>query len=252
MEMGTPQGGVLSPLLCNIVLHGMETEVSARPINDKGHIDSKGPLLIRYADDFIILTRTKVEAERKLKEINNILKIRGLKISEKKTRLVHIAEGFDFLGFNIRLRPRNGQPTSKGLQKLPSGDYYIDRNKVGLFIQPSRKSIESVKNKLRDIFKSTHGKQAKDLINEANPVIRGWANSKKAWHSSRTFRDLENLRFNLQYRWIKRTHPNKNNSWLKQRYYFNLKLGPINNRWVFRAPGKEQIFMYQFKWFPIE
>jgi RNA-directed DNA polymerase len=209
--------------------------------------------LIRYADDFIILCRTKSEAEQALKDCNPVLLKRGLKISKAKTRIVHVAEGFDFLGFNIRYRPRDGRDGS-AIILLKNGDYSINHSDIGLYIHPSDKSILNIKKKLRDVFLSNHGSSAKSLIRQINPIIRGYAESirKRRWHSSRTFRVFDNYLYNLCWVWIICQHPNKNKDkeWLKNRYFKHMISGPINNRWVFTDPHSKN-FVYQFKWFQV-
>nr|AFU83027.1 RT-Mat-En [Chlamydomonas subcaudata] len=251
-DQGTPQGGVLSPLLCNIALHGMEKELGVRTYNAKGHVDSNGPLMIRYADDFVVFYRSKQEAENGLDVVKDSLKKRGLTISEAKTRIVHAAQGFNFLGFNICYRPKDGKYLGTCIIPIGNGDFFVKYEDVGTYIQPGEKSITNFKNKMREIFKSHHGKNCKALCLKANAVIRGWANSKRAWHSNRTFRNLDHFLFDLQWAWACRQHPNKNKTWVRENYFTHLIAGPINNKWVFHAKGKSKIYMYQLKWFPIQ
>ncbi len=184
-----------------------EKELGVIYLSNRNTVSHKSKrALIRYADDFIILCRSKSEAEHALQDCNPVLLKRGLKISEAKTRVVHTAVGFDFLGFNIRYRPRDGKDGS-AIIVLKNGEYLIDHSKVGLYIHPSDKSILNIKKKLRDVFLMNHGSSAKILIKQINPIIRGYAESKRRWHSSRTFRTLDNYLYNLCWVWIIRQHP---------------------------------------------
>jgi len=252
-EEGTPQGGVLSPLLCNIALHGLEEEMGVK-YTSQG-VSSKGRLLLRFADDMVVLCHTHDDAQLAKQELSICLEKRGLALSEAKTRISHICEGFDFLGFNFRIRPKDGwtvdQTITKMVKEDGSVDYSYDYDHTGMFVYPSDKSIGNIKTKIKEAFTKSHGKSASYLIDQVNPIIRGWAQSKRCWHSNRVFHDLDNYLFDLQVRWAKRQHPNKAWWWIKGRYFKTLKLGPINNRWVFTDPDKKT-YMLLFKWFPIK
>lgn len=157
-DQGTPQGGIISPTLCNIALNGIEGLIRkqyTRNINGK----SQGIHLIRYADDMIITGRSK-ETLIEIKEtIASFLGERGLELNEKKTVITHIKSGFDFLGFNIQRKQHN-----------PRLNKESDQNTV-LIIKPSKKGIIKLKNTLRTIIdkKKPIGK----IIMDANPVLRG-------------------------------------------------------------------------------
>ncbi len=98
----------------------------------------------------------------------------------------------------------------------------------------------------------THGSSPMLLINKLNPVIRGYANSKRAWASNRIFRDLDHYIFDLCWRWMRRQHPNKSIGWMRKRYFTHLRMGNIDNRWVFTGVDPKAPRLLQFKWFPIE
>ncbi|MEF7676801.1 group II intron reverse transcriptase/maturase, partial [Bacillus anthracis] len=136
-ETGTPQGGIISPLLANIALHGMEKELGVRyhfPKRDGAMLYPDSIGIVRYADDFVIVCNSKEEAESMYAKLQPYLDKRGLKLAEEKTRVVHITDGFDFLGFNFRQ-----YPTKEGSQ---------------LFIKPSNQSVKKAKEKISEIFKS--------------------------------------------------------------------------------------------------
>jgi len=190
-EEGTPQGGVISPTLANITLNGME-----RLVREKFGKDSKVNV-VRYADDFIITSPSKEDVEKIRDILIPFLAERGLKLSEEKTLITHIDDGFDFLGWNFR-KYRNGK----------------------LYITPSKDSVKSVKEKIRDIVLiKGKAKTQDDIIKELNPILRGWTNYHRSTASKRTFMSLDNYVFRTLWRWGLRKHANKNKSWVKDRYW---------------------------------
>ncbi|WP_242447759.1 reverse transcriptase domain-containing protein [Priestia endophytica] len=164
-EFSTPQGGILSLLLANIALHGMEREIGVnyRRKMIKGvvyHETTDTKTVIRYADDFVILCESKEEAESMYEELKPYLIKRGLELAPDKTRITHINEGFDFLGFNFRQYPTNKE---KGrLWKL--------------IVKPSKKSQSKMIDKIRTCFSKNQGGNVAGLIRDLNPIIRGYAN----------------------------------------------------------------------------
>lgn len=249
-SLGTPQGGVISPLLCNIALHGMETDLKIKR-SSQGFV--VGPRnFIRYADDFVILCTSYEEAKLALADVQSSLAKRGLVVAPNKTRIVHLVDGFDFLGFTIKLHVLDNMNPKNFFVKestIEGTNCYLpfDTSKTLLLIKPSKKSIDNFKKSVKEVF--TKYKQARTslLIKELNPILRGWALSKNSWHSNRTFHKLDHYIFNLCWRWMHRVHPNKSNWWLKQRYYKHLQKYGIDNKWVFTDP-QTGIFLYQLKW----
>lgn len=229
---GTPQGGVISPLLANIALHGMEEVlgIKYRKNTRKGTGKVTYELapncvgIVRYADDFVVLCHSKEEAEAVRAKLIVWLKERGLELSEEKTRITHLDEGFDFLGFNIR---RYKTLTSKKGDKL--------------FIKPSKKSVKAIKQKLKETFRKYDGRPVEELISRVNPIIRGWCNYFRCSVASRTFNSLDNYLVQLQYRWVRRRHANKSWGWLK-RYWGNYRKGA---KWVFGTP---ECYMMKPSW----
>ncbi|WP_367267914.1 group II intron reverse transcriptase/maturase [Okeania sp. SIO2C9] len=216
---GTPQGGVISPLLANIALHGMEERLTefAKTLdmrNHKGHQISwqskvKSLSLIRYADDFVIL-HEDIEVVLQAKTvIQEWLSQVGLELKPEKTKIAHTLEeyegnkpGFDFLGFTI------GQwkvkPTEQGFKTL---------------IKPSSKSINTHYRKLADICDKNKTAPTKALIAKLNPVIRGWANYFSTVVSKKVFNKIDNLLWKRLWRWASRRHSNKPAKWVKEKYY---------------------------------
>ena len=242
-EMGTPQGSAISPLLCNITLHGLEKEIGVKVVGDRSLV--KGDkAFVRYADDFVILCTTASAAEQSMQNAMVALKKRGLEISEKKSKICELKDGFDFLGFNIRLLPRGRKVPISKVTMLSF------KNQI-LVIKPSLKSIKNIKEKIKTNFIEYNSKSLKLLIDKINPIVRGWAQSKQSWHSTRSFRDLDHYIFNLQIRYAKRKHPNKSFSWIKNKYFIHMKNYGIDNKWVFHDKdcGK---YMLQMKWYKFQ
>lgn len=248
---GTPQGGVISPLLCNIALHGLESELGIEYRDQtRRELAFSSRLFLRYADDLLVLTRTKEDAEKALIELDEHLLQRGLKVSKDKTRIVHATQGFDFLGFNIRITPQDSsKKSSTVITENQTTGFDYNYNKTLLIIKPSDKSVEKFKNSIRDIIVKSHGKSSLLLINRLNLVIRGWCQSKQAWHCNRTFNDMGNFIFHKIYRWCCRTHPNKGYKWIKERYFISLKTLFYDNNWVFSYPGNRKVILWWPSWF---
>lgn len=154
---GTPQGGIISPMLCNVALNGIEEEINKA--NPKKRGVSAGVHIIRYADDIVITAKSKEIAEKNKEILVSFLATRGLELSEKKTRIIHIKEGFDYLGFNIsrkRFISKYNSPT--------------DQETV-LIIKPSKKGVDKLKNTVRSIIK--RNKPMIAILTLINPVLRG-------------------------------------------------------------------------------
>lgn len=133
--------------------------------------------------------------------------------------------------------------------KLSDGGVRYDKNKVLLIIRPSDKSIEKFKNSIRDIFVKSCSRSAYTLISKLNPVIRGWCQSKQAWHCNRIFNRLNDFLFHKVYRWCIRAHPTKSHKWIKARYFTSLNVLFYNNNWVFSYPNNRKIIMWSPNWF---
>ena len=230
-KSGTPQGGIVSPLLANIALHGMEEALGVK-YNSKGNSIGKR-MVVRYADDFVIFCETQLDAEQSRNDINIWLNSRGLELSLEKTNIYHITEGFDFLGFNIR-------------------HYKVNNTKTGykLLIKPSKKFLQKTRNDLREIFLNHSGKRISDLIGKINPVIRGKANYLNKQVSSEAFSKLDNYLFVRQVRFVNRTHPNKNKTWKKHKYWGTFNFQRKDN-WIF-GDKQSGSCMLKFIWTKIK
>lgn len=257
-DEGTPQGSSISPLLCNIALHGLEQEMNVI-YSKKGIVSPKGRSLIRFADDLVIMCFTREDALLALEQLKEALYKRGLQISELKTRVVHISEGFDFLGFNFRMRPLRYRSINNSIIKVKENEYRIKHENIGVYVTPSIKSQKKIKSKIRNIMISSRSVNARTLIGKLNPVIKGYVQSKFHWHSNKFFKALNHYIFWLCWRWACRKHPSKGSHWIKEKYFVHLKIGYINNKWVFAGEKSSRInplyhtslYLYQTHWFPI-
>lgn len=230
-DSGTPQGGVISPLLANIALHGMEEAIGVK-YDSRGQSIGKRAI-VRYADDFAAFCESKEDAEEVTEILKAWLKQRGLELSAEKTKIVHLSEGFDFLGFNIR--HYRAEKTSKTGWKL--------------LIKPSKESVRKIRNKLRQMWLSHRGSNVLAIIKHLNPVIRGWANYFRSGVSCKTFHNLDRWMFHRAVRYVKHTHPNKPQHWRQSRYWGRLNLERCD-RWVF-GDKTTGMHLLKFSWFRI-
>jgi RNA-directed DNA polymerase len=226
---GTPQGGVISPLLANIVLHGMEAALGVWRRDGRIRSDRA---VVRYADDYVVFCKTREDAEVVLVELAAWLAERGLRPSPAKTRIVHLTQGFDFLGYNVRLYRH---PTT--------------RRGYRLLIKPSKESIRKLRERLRCEWLALRGQSAHVVISRLNPIIRGWANYFRNAVSKRVFNSLDNWMWRRCIRYARHTHPRKGWAWLVRRYFGRFNRGR-NDRWVFgdKNTGK---YLLKFAWTPI-
>ena len=209
-ESGTPQGGIVSPTLANLALDGLEPLLRAHfnPKSARFRKSASRPMvnLVRYADDFVITGASKeLLANEVLPLVRAFLTERGLRLSDAKTRIVHIDRGFDFLGWNFR---------SYGGK---------------LLIKPSRDNVKTFLRKAREIIKSHATSRQDDLVRLLNPVIRGWVNYHRNVVAKQTFATVDHRLFNALWRWAKRRHPNKGLNWIANRYWSSHE----NRSWVF-------------------
>lgn len=251
-DTGTPQGGTISPLLCNIALDGLEKELNII-YDQQGYITRKlNPLnrtLVRFADDFVIICPSKEVAELTVSELKNLLVSRGLSLAPDKTRIVSTFDGFDFLGFNIRhILKLEYKYIYLSQDDMTSGIESAKKEFVSTLIIPSKKSISSAKKRLTEIFHQHRGKTAEKLIAKLNPVIRGYCESKRTSVFTHAARTLNHHLFQLQIAWMRRKHPKKNYSWRILKYFTHYKTFFINNRWTFKSPETGRI-CFQHIWF---
>lgn len=237
---GTPQGGVASPLLANIALHGMEYRIKqAFPyMSHTGRetwFHKKGtkflpPIVIRYADDFVILHEDITVVQRCKEIISEWLKDMGLELKPSKTRLAHTLNsygqeepGFDFLGFNIR--------------QINVGKYNSGKDNQGnslgfkTLITPSEKSIKVHYDQIAKVIDSHKTAKQETLIRNLNPIIRGWSNYYASVVSKDAYHKLDYLVYQKLRRWANRRHPQKGKKWVADKYWHRIG----NANWVFSS-----------------
>jgi RNA-directed DNA polymerase len=210
-EEGTPQGGIISPVLLNIALHGLEEAAGVR-YRGGVHADKVkegSPALVRYADDFAVCCHSRQQAEQVRERLAQWLAPRGLFLNEDKTHAVHLCQGFDFLGFTIR--------------RYPSGK---------LLIKPSRAAVRKHREKLAAMMRRLRGENALTVISAVNPVIRGWTSYYRGVVSTQAFHSMSRYTWQLTWKWANNAHRNKPPTWIVSRHYG--KFCPSrNDRWVF-------------------
>jgi RNA-directed DNA polymerase len=231
-EAGTPQGGVISPLLLNIALHGMEAALGVRR-DRKGGISGERAV-VRYADDFVVFCQSREDALR-VKDVllPPWLAERGLSLSEEKTRIVHLTEGFDFLGFTVR---HHAKPLTT-------------RTGHKLLIRPSKKAVVKKREDLRREWLDLKGHSITAVLHRLNPIIRGWAHYHRVAVASETFRMLDSWMFRRTVRHVKHMHPRKSAAWIRRRYWGRLNPDKADD-WVF-GDKRSGRFLLKFRWFPI-
>jgi len=242
-EEGTPQGGVISPLLANIALHAMASDLHDRFQRTKCLEGANGPrilwkpVIIRYADDFLIFHRD-LDALKEAKELAKQWLVQmGLEMSPNKTRITHTLKefegnvGFDFLGFNSRQYKRGVHQSSRSVNGKPVG---FKAN-----IKPSKKSQKELQRKIREIIRRCRNASQEVLIMALNPVIRGWGNYFCAGVSSEIFSMMDHLIYQKLWAWAKRRHPKKGRKWIADKYWQTSQ-----GHWKFRtSEGKELVRM---------
>ncbi len=197
-EAGTPQGGIISPTVANVALNGLETGLLAHLGATLG--ESKVRKLkvnvVRYADDFVITGASQDFLETEVRPwVEAFLDQRGLRLSAAKTRVTHIDQGFDFLGWNFR------------------------KYSGVLLIKPSKKNVQAFYGKVRGIVKANLMVKQAELIKLLNPVLRGWAQYHHPVVAKETFSRIDSLLWWRLTRWARRRHPKKSPKWVAEKYW---------------------------------
>jgi RNA-directed DNA polymerase len=228
---GVPQGGPISPLLLNVALHGMEAALEVRRRKCGAIIGDRA--VVRYANDLVVFCESHEDAEVVRQILRNWLHQRGLELSEDKTRIVHVHEGFSFLGFDVRQFPVRHARTG-----------------YKLLIRPSKEAVKRFRARLRTEWFVLRGTNILALLTQLNPIIRGWANYYRHCCASQTFCSLDYWMYLRCMRYAKQRHPNKSQGWRLARYF-----GCLNphrdDRWVFgdkRSGG----YLLKFHWIKIK
>ena len=210
-EAGTPQGGIISPVLANMALDGLEEmlETHFGKKNTKASYKTKVNL-VRYADDFIITgISQELLRDRVLPLVEAFMAERGLQLSAEKTLITHIDQGFDFLGQNIR------------------------KYQGKMIIKPSGKSVKNFLRDIRELLQRHKTAPAAAIISRLNPKIRGWCNYHRWICASETFKYVDYRIWKMIWRWCCRIHSNRRKRWIRKKYFKTVE----NRNWVFSAPA---------------
>ena len=214
---GTPQGAVLSPLLANIAMHGIEATLGIKYYPYRGGMMLQSErAMVRFADDLCVFCRTKTDATSVARILRRLFKDRGLSFSKEKTSIVHLSEGFDYLGFHIQHYPN--RKTGVGWK---------------LLIQPSLKSVKKIREKLKQVWLNSRSLSVDALIRQLNPIVRGQANYLRVCSAGRIFSKLDHWMYLRQRRFVKHRHPHKAQHWLKAKYWGRFNLNRPGDNWVF-------------------
>jgi len=207
-EAGTPQGGIASPVLANMTLDGLE-DISRRAVPNNQKIN-----FVRFADDFIITGTSKEVLENMVKPaVVAFLKERGLELSEEKTHITHIDDGFDFLGYNIR------------------------KHEGKLLIKPSKPGVKAFLANIRAFIKANPTATTEGLIRQLNSKLRGWAYNYRHAVSKKAFAYVDSQVYRALIAWIKRRHPQKSAQWWRERYFRHEGM----RQWVFFAKTRDAL-----------
>jgi RNA-directed DNA polymerase len=224
-EEGIPQGGVVSPLLLNVALHGLEDAAGVRYHLSgvhAGQVKPGFPAVVRYADDLVALCHSQRQAEEVKARLAAWLAPRGLAFNEDKTRIVRLDEGCDFLGFSARRY--NGK----------------------LLTKPSKAAMKRIRQRLREVFHAYRGATTLALIQALNPVIRGWAAYYRIGASSRAFARLDDYVWRLAWKWARFRHPRKPRKWIAARYFG--RFHPFRkDRWIL-GDRDSGAYLRKFSW----
>ena len=207
---GTPQGGILSPLLANIALSVLDEHFTHKwealgpewTRQKRRRAGEPVMKLVRYADDFVVMVHgTRSDAEALWDEVAAVLAPMGLRLSEEKTRVCHLNEGFDFLGFRIQRRPKPGT------------------NQRHVYTYPSKRSLQAIKDKIRVLTRRSNHRTLTDLLRRLNPVLRGWCNYFRHGVSKRTFGYIDQFAFWRVVGWLRKRHLGLNWGTLRRRHF---------------------------------
>ena len=229
---GVQQGSIVSPLLANIALHGMEQALGVKYYEWNGYLSTKCCALVRYADDFVVFHETKQGCEIAKQILQTWLAQRGLELSPEKTHIKHLAQGFDFLGFNIRHYPVKNR-------KQP----YI------FLAKPSKSSISQFRAKFKQAWRRVIALPIKQGIEYLNPKIIGWGNYFKIGSAKKTFANLDSWMWRRQMLFVAKRHSSKNWQWKIKQYW-----GVIpqhHDKWVFKDKNSNR-YLEKLSWMPIK
>jgi len=233
---GSGQGSIVSPLLANIALSGMEEvlDIKYKPISRKGRVIGYENIskytLVFYADDFVIICNNEKDAEEIYDRLQPYLKSRGLTLSEEKTKVTNVKKGFDFLGFNVRM--------------------YKTSQKDKLLIKPSKDSVKKARGTISQEVKNLYGSNISALVSRLNSIITGTANYWSPWVSKLTYERIDQHTFGTIIHFLRNLHPKKSMKWMRQKYFKPDKAGQSKDRWILTEPNEGRQ-LAKMAWTPI-
>lgn len=213
-EKGIPQGGIISPLLANIALWQLEYAFNKVIKVNAKHAEKI--TLVRYADDFIILARSKAALGRVFPKLTKFLRSRGLQLNRQKTQLRKRTEGIEFLGFQI-----------------------VHYKNKSVWTQPSVKSCRRFRQNIKSLLDTNKQIPTTELIKRLNRMTKGWGNYFRYSRIHKIFGSLDHQIFNMLWQWCKRRHPNKGRKWLKEHYF--------TQNWRLKGDGVQQVLLIDIK-----
>jgi RNA-directed DNA polymerase len=207
---GTPQGGIISPVLANMVLDGLE-RVCTQVVPKRSKGVSSKINVIRYADDFVVTAGSKELLEQKVAPaVRDFLAVRGLQLSAEKTKVTHVEDGIDFLGQRLRKYGKR------------------------LRVRPTDASIRAILGKTKEVIKACGDRSTCSLIKKLNPIIRGWANYHRYIYTARTRAYVDHRIHRQIWRFLQKRHPDKTAGWTRSTHFRSAR----NSNWVFHAKEK--------------
>jgi len=222
---GTPQGGVISPLLLNIALQGMETAAGVK-YDYRGTVKAGCPTVVTYADDFVVLCHTREQAETVRDLLSAWLTERGLSLNQEKTRIGRIDAGFDFLSYTIRR-------------------YYV-RGGTKVLTKPSRDALTKIRRRNAQQLRILRSADPAEVIRILNPIIRGQANYYRPGASKKSYQALDDHLWQHLYKWARRRHPRKPRRWVTTRY-FGAFHPTRRDRWIF-GDRNSGAYLHHYAW----
>lgn len=217
-EVGFPQGGLISPVIANMTLNGLQLALG------------KEYLVCRYADDFVVLGKRKEELEKDaMPRCQNFLSHRGIALNLDKTQIINIDKGFDFVGYHLREYPDSNR---------------IKGKKQGiLLVKPQLNKVKSFKRKLSETVKAHKKKPMHVLITKINQILRGWAEHYCTVTSQKVFSDVNRHLWIILWKFIRKKHPKRSKGYLYGRYFTSRG----NNKWIFKCPQSDSGEMTLFQ-----
>lgn len=220
-DTGTPQGGVISPLLANVALTTLDNFCHERFGHNSYRKSERYVVnpIVRYADDFVIVCKSELQAKEIKREIaNHLAETTGLTLSKEKTKITHIKQGFNFLGFNFRKYKPKGKSQSP-IKKSKKSDY-------ALLIRPEKEKVKNLLRNVKEVLDKNKSATQNAVIQILNPKLRSWGMYYRFVSSKRTFAKIDHEVWQKTFWWAKRRHPNKSKEWTIRKYF----TGEVKNR----------------------